>query len=183
MSSGSVKRKSGLTFVYILSRLQVGLQKSCETGDNSHWGERHPRYPQQVPGKFRIVLLRKCANESQPPNLHLPHAALEDANVADISCGPAPALLSAAAKGNTSIFALFGRQGNNEVYFDELQSLDGIYKSYVAPLISTVTDKVLKTSCIHTRGYIILHPLIWIICVSSNINVRQKSERDHELKY
>ena len=90
------------------------------------------------------MLLRKCANESQPPNLHLPHAALEDANVADISCGPAPALLSAAAKGNTSIFALFGRQGNNEVYFDELQSLDGIYKSYVAPLISTVTDKVLK---------------------------------------
>jgi len=34
MSSGSVKRKSGLTFDYILSRLQVGLQKSCETGDN-----------------------------------------------------------------------------------------------------------------------------------------------------
>jgi hypothetical protein len=32
MSGGSVKRKSGLTFDYILSRLQVGLQKSCETG-------------------------------------------------------------------------------------------------------------------------------------------------------
>jgi len=84
-----------------------------------------------------------CSNESQPPNLHLPHVALEDANVADISRGPAPALLSAAAKGDASIFALLGRQGNNEVYFDELQSLDGIYKPYVAPLIS-VTDKVLK---------------------------------------
>ena len=28
-----------------------------------------------------------------------------------------------------------------------------------------------------------LHPLIWIRCVSSNINVRRKSEQDHELKY
>ena len=36
------------------------------------------------------------------------------------------------------------RQGNNNVYFDELQSLYDIYKPYVAPLISTVTDKVLK---------------------------------------
>jgi fatty acid synthase subunit alpha, fungi type len=43
----------------------------------------------------------------------------------------------------TSIFALFSGQGNNEVYFDELQSLYDIYKPYVAPLISTVTNEVL----------------------------------------
>ena len=30
------------------------------------------------------------------------------------------------------------------MYFDELQSLYDIYKPYVAPLVSTVTDKVLK---------------------------------------
>jgi fatty acid synthase subunit alpha, fungi type len=71
-------------------------------------------------------------------------AALEDAKVADISRGPASALLSAAAQGDASVFALFGGQGNNEVYFDELQSLYDIYKPYVAPLISTVTDEILK---------------------------------------
>ena len=30
------------------------------------------------------------------------------------------------------------------MYFDELQPLYDIYKSYLAPLISTVTNKVLK---------------------------------------
>jgi fatty acid synthase subunit alpha len=54
--------------------------------------------------------------------------ALTALKVADISCGPVPALLSAAAKGEASIFALFGRQGNNKVYFNELQSIYNIYK-------------------------------------------------------
>jgi fatty acid synthase subunit alpha, fungi type len=60
-----------------------------------------------------------------------------------ISRGPALALLSAAAKGDVSIFALLGRQGNNKAY-DELQSLYNIYKPYMAPLISTITNKVSK---------------------------------------
>ena len=71
-------------------------------------------------------------------------AALEDADVTDISRSPTSALLSAAAKGDASIFALFGGQGNNEVCFDELQSLYDIYNPYVAPFISTVTDEILK---------------------------------------
>jgi fatty acid synthase subunit alpha, fungi type len=73
----------------------------------------------------------------------LAHAALEDGEVVDISRCPASALLSSAAKGDTSICALSG-QGNNEVYPDELQSLYDIYKPYAAPLISTVTDEILK---------------------------------------
>jgi len=49
-------------------------------------------------------------------------AALEHANMSDIPRGPPSALLSAAAEGDTSVYALFGGQGTNEVYFDELQS-------------------------------------------------------------
>ena len=54
-------------------------------------------------------------------------AALEGGNVTDIPRAPASALLSAAAKGEASVFALFGGQDTNEVYFDELQSLYDIY--------------------------------------------------------
>jgi fatty acid synthase subunit alpha, fungi type len=71
-------------------------------------------------------------------------AALEDENGTDIPRAPASALLSAAAKGDASVFALFGGQGTNEVYFDELQSLYDIYKPYVAPFLSTITDDILK---------------------------------------
>jgi fatty acid synthase subunit beta len=70
-------------------------------------------------------------------------AALEEEKVADIPRCPTSALLSAAAAGDASMFALFGGQGNNEVYFDELQSLYDIYKPYVAPFVATITE-VLK---------------------------------------
>ena len=45
-------------------------------------------------------------------------AALEAKNVSDIPRAPASALLSAASRGDASIYALFGGQGTNEVYFD-----------------------------------------------------------------
>lgn len=70
-------------------------------------------------------------------------AALQAQNVADIPIGPASALLSAATTGKASVFALFGGQGTNEVYFDELQSLYDIYKPFIAPFLATVTDEVL----------------------------------------
>ncbi|KAF8071859.1 fatty acid synthase [Lyophyllum atratum] len=70
-------------------------------------------------------------------------AALQSQNVADIPTGPVSALLSAATSGKASIFALFGGQGTNEVYFDELQSLYDIYKPFVAPFLASVTDEVL----------------------------------------
>ena len=51
---------------------------------------------------------------------------------------PPSALLTAAANSKASVYALFGGQGTNEVYFDELQSLYDIYKPYV--LILTAHD-------------------------------------------
>ena len=71
-------------------------------------------------------------------------ATLQAQGVAEIPSGPEPALLSAAAKGKASIFALFGGQGTNEVYFDELQALYDIYKPFVAPYLSS-TIQVLKS--------------------------------------
>ena len=53
---------------------------------------------------------------------------------------PPSALLTAAANSKASVYALFGGQGTNEVYFDELQLLYDIYKPYVAPLILTARD-------------------------------------------
>ena len=42
-----------------------------------------------------------------------------------------------------SVFALFGGQGTNEVYFDELQNLYDIYKPFVAPFVQSLTKDVL----------------------------------------
>ncbi len=61
-------------------------------------------------------------------------AALEAKSVSDIPRAPASALLSAASRRDASIYALFG-QGTNELYFDELQTLHDIYKSYVASFL------------------------------------------------
>lgn len=71
-------------------------------------------------------------------------AALEDSKVNVISTTPSSALLSAAEKGDASVFALFGGQGTNEVYFDELQSLCDIYKPYVTAFLFSITNEILK---------------------------------------
>ncbi|KAI0077780.1 fatty acid synthase [Panus rudis PR-1116 ss-1] len=70
-------------------------------------------------------------------------AALEATKVSDIPRAPPAALFAAAAKGDASVYALFGGQGTNEVYFDELQALYDTYKPYVANFIRTVTHDVL----------------------------------------
>jgi len=56
---------------------------------------------------------------------------------------PPSALLTAVKAGKAGIYALFGGQGANEVYFDELQTLYDIYKPYIAPLILGVSKDVL----------------------------------------
>ena len=53
------------------------------------------------------------------------------------------ALLAAVLSKKASIFALFGGQGTNEVYFDELQNLYDIYKPFVAPFAQALTENVL----------------------------------------
>ncbi|KIJ51487.1 hypothetical protein M422DRAFT_203704 [Sphaerobolus stellatus SS14] len=62
---------------------------------------------------------------------------------ADIPRAPSSALLAAVSESKASIYALFGGQGTNEVYFDELQSLYDIYKPYVSPFIASLTHNVL----------------------------------------
>lgn len=56
---------------------------------------------------------------------------------------PESALLSAASSGKASIFALFGGQGTNEVYLDELQGFYDIYRPFVESFLKTVTTDVL----------------------------------------
>ncbi|KAF8199703.1 fatty acid synthase [Pholiota molesta] len=70
-------------------------------------------------------------------------AALQAQKVTSIPSQPESALLAAATSGKASVFALFGGQGTNEVYFDELQNLYNIYKPFVAPFVQTVTENVL----------------------------------------
>ncbi|KAH7884386.1 hypothetical protein F5I97DRAFT_1968464 [Phlebopus sp. FC_14] len=70
-------------------------------------------------------------------------AALEQQNVAGIPNPPTSALFSAASAGEASIYAQFGGQGTNEVYFDELQLLYDTYGPYVSPLITAITNEIL----------------------------------------
>ncbi|KAI0342734.1 fatty acid synthase [Trametopsis cervina] len=60
----------------------------------------------------------------------------------DAPRAPPSALLEAAADGQASVYALFGGQGTNEVYFDELQNLFDIYKPFVAPFVASITTSV-----------------------------------------
>ena len=70
--------------------------------------------------------------------------ALKSQKVATIPVAPPSALLSAAADGNASVFALFGGQGTNEVYFDELQALYDTYKPFVTSFLMDMTVNVLQ---------------------------------------
>lgn len=71
-------------------------------------------------------------------------SALENNSVDTIPRQPQSALLNAAISGKASIFALFGGQGTNEVYFDELQSLYDIYQSYVAPFLKAIVADLIE---------------------------------------
>ncbi|KIR78245.1 fatty acid synthase subunit beta, fungi type [Cryptococcus gattii EJB2] len=54
------------------------------------------------------------------------------------------ALLEAAKDGSTELYALFGGQGVNEHYFNELQLLYDTYTPFVAPIISEITDLLIS---------------------------------------
>ena len=69
-------------------------------------------------------------------------AALKTREI-DASPKQESALLAAALSKKASVFALFGGQGTNEVYFGELQNLYDIYKPFVAPFVQTITEEVL----------------------------------------
>ncbi|KAF5389975.1 hypothetical protein D9757_013855 [Collybiopsis confluens] len=67
-------------------------------------------------------------------------SVLQEQKAANIPTGPKSALFAAAASGDASIYALFGGQGTNEVYIDELQSLFDIYRPFVASFISSMSE-------------------------------------------
>lgn len=69
-------------------------------------------------------------------------ASLTERNI-NFPTQPNSALLEAAVSNKVSIFALFGGQGTNEVYFDELQYLYDVYKPFVSPFVQSVTADVL----------------------------------------
>lgn len=71
-------------------------------------------------------------------------ATLEARGASPIPRAPASALLSAALEKSASVYALFGGQGTNEVYFDELQALYDTYEPYVASFLSDASKVLLQ---------------------------------------
>lgn len=70
-------------------------------------------------------------------------SALEDRNVSGVPHSRIPALFEAASDGKASLYALFGGQGTNEVYFDELQTLYNLYTPFLASFVETLSSSVL----------------------------------------
>ncbi|KAH8822971.1 fatty acid synthase [Flagelloscypha sp. PMI_526] len=67
-------------------------------------------------------------------------ATLQSRNTQGIKATPQSALLQ---DEKTDVYALFGGQGTNEVYYDELKNLFDIYRPYVESYISTLSKDVL----------------------------------------
>jgi fatty acid synthase subunit alpha len=63
-----------------------------------------------------------------------------------------PSLLAEALSGHASIFALFGGQGINEIYFDELQTLFDTYRPFVEPFLASIIDEVLQPLASVSQG-------------------------------
>jgi fatty acid synthase subunit alpha len=63
-----------------------------------------------------------------------------------------PSLLAETLSGRASIFALFGGQGINEIYFDELQTLFDTYRPLVEPFLASIIDEVLQPLASASQG-------------------------------
>ncbi|KAI0046589.1 fatty acid synthase [Auriscalpium vulgare] len=72
------------------------------------------------------------------------YATLQKYNAPGIPALATPSLLSGAKEGTTSVYALFGGQGINEVYFDELQALFDVYRPFVEGFIQVAVEEILK---------------------------------------
>lgn len=75
---------------------------------------------------------------------YVAHAILVKYNVEGTPKLATPSLLAEALSGRASVFALFGGQGINEVYFDELQTLFDTYRPFVEPFLISTVDQVLQ---------------------------------------
>ena len=63
-----------------------------------------------------------------------------------------PSLLAETLSGCALIFALFGGQGINEIYFNELQTLFNTYRPLVEPFLASVMDEVLQPLASTSQG-------------------------------
>jgi fatty acid synthase subunit alpha len=82
---------------------------------------------------------------------YLARAALVEYDVEGTPKLAAPSLL-ADAPGRASIFALFGGQRINEVYFDDLQALFDPYRPLVEPFLASIIDEVLQPLASASQG-------------------------------
>ncbi|UZJ56206.1 hypothetical protein CBS101457_005526 [Exobasidium rhododendri] len=67
---------------------------------------------------------------------------LLDATNAAVPGIQTPKLLTLAQQGGAELFALFGGQGSNEVYFNELQGLYDTYRPLISPLLEAATRQL-----------------------------------------
>jgi fatty acid synthase subunit alpha, fungi type len=75
---------------------------------------------------------------------YIAHAILVKYNVEATPKLPTPSLLSEALSGHASVFTLFGGQGVNEFYIDELQALFDTYRPFVEPFLHSTANKILQ---------------------------------------
>ncbi|KAI0067274.1 fatty acid synthase [Artomyces pyxidatus] len=88
------------------------------------------------------------------------YATLQVFDVPGIPALATPSLFTGTKDGNTSVYAIFGGQGINEVYFDELQSLFDIYRPFVEASLTVVVDQILKPlASAHTTSSYYAHGL------------------------
>jgi malonyl CoA-acyl carrier protein transacylase len=83
---------------------------------------------------------------------YVAYAVLEEHAVEGTPKLATPSLLAEAHTGRASIFALFGGQGINEIYFDELQMLFDTYRPFVEPFLTSAVDEVLQPLASASQG-------------------------------
>ena len=74
----------------------------------------------------------------------LAYATLQSNEIQGLPQLPTPSLFAQAKDGETSVYALSGGQGINEVYFDELQSLFDIYRAFVEDWVKVAVAESLS---------------------------------------
>ncbi|BGP33367.1 fatty acid synthase alpha subunit Lsd1 [Rhodotorula toruloides] len=72
---------------------------------------------------------------------------------------PESALLQKAATGQAEVFALFGGQGMNEVYFDELQTLYDLYTPLLTPFLARASEHLVSLAAAEQHTLLYDHSL------------------------
>lgn len=89
----------------------------------------------------------------------LAFATFQQHEVGDIPRLPTPSLFEEVSNGNVSVYALFGGQGINEVYFDELQKIYDIYKAFVEAFLEAAVVALKPLAEAHQSSSVCTHGL------------------------